>query len=137
MLKDKMKRRIRDYCDKQYPAKLDIVQNDDHRPLFNNRCQWNADALVRQGKAVAIVECVVLWDDSATLHYVCLGPDMKVFDATLGPIYTGSDYRLISVIRDFPNNDPDEKLRNMKEQIAKAAGVPAPLRKWYGSGNLL
>lgn len=137
MLKDKMKRRIRDYCDKQYPVKLDIVQNDEHRPLFNNRCQWNADALVRQGKAVAIVECVVLWEDSATLHYVCLGADMRVFDPTLGPIYTGSDYRLISVIWDFPSNDPDARLTQVKKDITRAARVPAWLYAWHGLCSLL
>ena len=132
MLEKYLRKKIRDYCDKTYPVKLTVVQSDEHRPLFNNRCQWNADALVRQGKAIAIVECVMVYEKQATLHYINLAADLTMFDATLGPAYTGGDYRLIHVLRDFPSDDPDDRLREMKHKIAQAA--VGQMHWWYDSG---
>lgn len=137
MLEKYLRKRIRDYCDTAYPTRLNIVRNDEHRPLLNNRCQHNAGALVQQGKAVAIVECVMISNDEATLHYVNLAPDMTCFDATLGPAWVGGDYRLIEVLREFPGNDPDARLSLMKDKLAHLAGVSRPVRWWYDKGRAL
>lgn len=125
MLNRKARKMVRDYCDRTYPRKLEVVCRDQFRPLMNHRCHYNADAAVRQGDAVAIVECVMLDSREATLHYVSLLPDMTVFDGTLGPLYAGADYRLIQVIREFPDHNPDAQLTNAKRKLAKEA-----LPKW-------
>lgn len=137
MLEKRLKKKIRDYCDAAYPVKLDVRQEDRFRPLFNNRCHWNADAMVRQGDAVAVVECLILDADEATLHYVSLGKDLRAFDATLGPIYVGSDYRLIEAFRGFGDTRPDARLLATKRRLALAAGIPAWLLKVYAPDTLL
>ncbi|MNJ10715.1 hypothetical protein D3C77_48770 [compost metagenome] len=137
MLTKYLKKKVRDYCDKAYPAKLVMVADDRFRPLFNNACHYNADALVRQGDAVAIIECLMIFEGNATLHYVSLRSDLKAFDATLGPLWAGEDYRLIEVLRSMPSDDPYERLRSMKKKIAKAAGVPAAILALLDDNALL
>lgn len=136
MLTKYLKKKVRDYCDKAYPAKLDMVADDRFRPLFNNACHYNADALVRQGDAVAIIECVIVQAGSVTLHYVNLRSDLRAFDATLGPFWQNDEYRLIEVLRSMPG-DPNDRLCEVKRKILKAAGVPAAAVKLIGLHELL
>lgn len=135
-MKRALRRRLAAYCAATYPTKLDMVAKQVARPLFNHRCHWNADALVRSGEAVAIVECLLIDSSSASVHYVALQSDMRCFDPTLGAIYAGGDYRLLEVLRGFDNNDPDARLRATKDRLARA-GLPWPLYKLYDSGDLL
>lgn len=137
MLTKYLKKKVRDYCDKAYPVKLDVVQDDRFRPLFNHACHYNADAQVRQGDAIAIVECLIIDKESATLHYVCLRNDLKAFDATLGPLWAGAEYRLIEVLRSMPKDDPYERLIAMKRKIAKDAGVPLAIQRLLDRSALL
>lgn len=129
-------KRVRDWCDRAYPKKLDLQADHPFRPLYNNRCHMNAAATVRQGDAVAIVECVILSDESATVHYVNLGADLRVFDGTLGPLYAGADYRLIKVWRDFPTHDPGDQLTLRKREIVQAA-LPFGLWRLYNIHQIL
>lgn len=127
---------VRDYCDRTYPTKLTLRADHPFRPLFNHRCQLNADGAVRQGDAIAIVECVIIDDDRATLHYVNLGADMQVFDCTLGPLYAGADYRLVRLWREFPRNEPDAQLIARKAEIVRAA-LPWGVRNLYAPSEML
>ena len=134
---EKLRRKVSKYCDGKYPTKLDVRAYENARPLYNNNCHLNADACVRRGEAVASVECLVVTEGWAVLHYVSLASDMTCFDVTLGPLYLGSDYRLIEVIRDFPDNDPSERLESKKREICLAAGVPSWMLKIYKPGDIM
>lgn len=131
-----LKKKVRDYCDKKYPKKLDVIADERFRPLFNHACHYNADAAVRQGDAIAVVECLIISDDHATLHYVSLRSDLKVFDGTLGPLWAGADYRLIEVFRDIPG-DPSDRLVAVKRRLAKEAGLPSALLALYDAHAFL
>lgn len=137
MLLNRLRLKVRNYCAEQYLNKLDVVVQKQHLPPFNNACHYNADALVRQGHAVAIIECVIINSEDATLHYVNLRGDLKAFDATLGALWAGADYRLIECFSAFPEDDPSARLTAMKRKIARAAGVPGLLMKMYGVHALL
>lgn len=132
MLLNRLRLKVRNYCAAEYEKKLEVAVENQHLPPFNNACHYNADALVRQGHAVAVVECVMISSDHVTLHYANLRSDLKVFDATLGALWAGADYRLIECFSTFPADEPYERLVTMKRKIARAAGVPGLLIKMYG-----
>jgi len=138
MLLKHLQKKIRCYCDLAYPKKLyvECSQSIDG-PFFNHACHYNADAQVRQGKAVAIVECVMIHGNDVTLHYVNLDSRMAAYDVTLGPLYVGADYRMLEVLRNFPDDDPWRRLDAKKREILKAAGVSDFLVKLYGVNILL
>lgn len=123
MLKKTLKQKVRDWCDKAYPKKIDVEFNPEHRPLQNHRCHNNADHMVRCGDAVSIAEVVMINDDSCVLHYINMDDQGVYFDVTLGYQYTGSDYRLIRLIHAFKEYPGchlnDEKRRICKEALGK------------------
>jgi len=133
----KLRQKVRDYCENSYPKELEVYSNNSIAPAYNNSCHYNADACVRQGHAVAIVECVMIHDGRACLHYISLDSGLKCFDSTLGPLYSGADYRMIEVLRDFPNSDPGERLNSKKREICLKAGVPKWLLSVYSTDDLL
>lgn len=124
MLKKTLKKKVRDWCDKTYPKKIDVEFKPEHRPLQNHRCHNNADHMVRCGDAVSIAEVVIIDDDTCTLHYINMDDQGSYFDATLGYQYTGSDYRLIRLIHTFKEY-PGNHLNDEKERICLEA-----LGKW-------
>lgn len=124
MLKKTLKQKVRDWCDKAYPKKIEMFHDKRFRPLVNNRCQMNATALVSSRESVAIVECVMIHSDSCTLHYINLDEQGRYFDATLGNEYLNSDYRLVRIYRELPEFSCDH-LFNEKRRICKEA-----LGKW-------
>lgn len=65
MLKKTLKKKVRDWCEKNYHRKIDMFHDKRFQPLVNNRCQMNAAALVASGKSVAVVECVMIHADDA------------------------------------------------------------------------
>lgn len=129
MLKDRLKKQVRDWCDKTYPKKLEVEFKPEHRPLQNHRCHNNADHMVRCGDAVSIAEVVMIDDDTCTLHYINMDDQGAYFDATLGYQYSGSDYRLIRLIHTFKGY-PGNHLEDEKERICLEA-----LGKWRNKLN--
>jgi len=129
MLKDRLKKQVRDWCDKAYPKKLEVEFKPEHRPLQNHRCHNNADHMVRCGDAVSIAEVVMIDDDTCTLHYINMDDQGVYFDATLGYQYSGSDYRLIRLIHTFKGY-PGSHLEDEKARICLEA-----LGKWRNKLN--
>lgn len=122
MLKKTLKQKVRDWCDKEYPKKLDIFHDKRFQPLVNNRCQMNAVALVASGESVAIVECVMIHDNSCTLHYINLDNQGRYFDATLGYEYINSDYRLVRIYRELPEFSCDHLFKEKRRICLEALG---------------
>lgn len=136
MLKKKLQAKVLAYCLASYPRKIDVSASHTMPPRHNNRCQLNSQAAVLQGDGILAVECVVLDENRAFLHYINLSADGEYFDCTLGPAWAGSDYRLVKLLREFPNNDADGRLLATKAAICRAAlpHVPAWL---YKPGDLI
>ena len=124
MLKNTLKKKVRDFCDKAYTKKIDVYFNKDHRPLQNHRCHNNADHMVRSGNSVCIAEVLIIDDDACCLHYINMDDQGCYFDATLGYQYSGSDYRLVRLIHEFKDY-PGNHLNSEKERICLEA-----LGKW-------
>lgn len=123
MLKKTLKQKVRDWCDKAYPKKIDVGFKSEHRPLFNQQCHNNADHMVRCGDAVSIAEVVIIDDNTCTLHYINMDDQGLYFDATLGYQYSGCDYRLIRLLhkfKDYPGTHlEDEKARICLDALGK------------------
>ena len=129
MLKKTLKKKVRDWCDKEYTKKIDVKVKPEHRPLFNQQCHNNADHMVRCGDAVSIAEVVIIDDNTCTLHYINMDDQGVYFDAALGYQYSGSDYRLIRLIHTFKGY-PGNHLEDEKERICLEA-----LGKWRNKLN--
>ena len=131
MLKKYLRKKVRDWCDKAYPSKLEMHHNKQLRPLINNRCQMNATACVANGDAVAVVECVVIDDDTCSLHYINLDDQGRYFDATLGYEYLRSDYRMIRIYPNLPvfsgDHLTDEKRRICKDALGFIGKMHDPI----------
>lgn len=135
MIKGRLEKKIRDYCDKKYSRKIEIYHDPSVQPLINNRCQMNAIARVQNGQAVAVVECLIIHKNSATLHYINIDDQGRYVDVTLGWEYSGADYRLIRIMRDFNGGWSSDHLDREKLRIAKEAiGM---LHKLYDTDRLL
>ncbi len=124
MLRNRLRKAVRDWCDKEYTKKLEIHHDKRFRPLINHKCHMNAVSTVSQGDAVAIAEVVLIHDEDCTLHYINLDDQGRYFDATLGYEYLNSDYRLIRIFRELPGFSGDH-LNGEKERICREA-----LGKW-------
>lgn len=121
MFKERLAKQVRDWCDKEYPRKIEIYHNKALPALINNRCQMNAIDNVMRGHAVAVVECVMINNSDATLHYINLDDQGRYFDSTLGWEYSGKDYRMIRIMRDFDGDWSSNHLQNEKERICLSA----------------
>lgn len=129
MLKERLKKQVRDWCDKAYQRRLEIFHDERFRPLFNNRCQMNSSSLVAQGDSVAIVECVIISEDECTLHYINLDDQGRYFDATLGHEYLRSDYRMIKIYKELPCFSGDHLMAEKRRICLEALG------KWKNKLN--
>lgn len=131
MFKKMLKKKVRDWCDKAYPNKIEMHHNKMFRPLVNARCQMNSTALVSQGDAVAVVECIMVDDEECTLHYINLDDQGRYFDATLGNEYLECDYRMVKIFRELPGFSGghlcDEKRRICKEALGHLSRLHDPL----------
>lgn len=115
---------VRDYCDETYTKKIDVAVDLSVRPPMDGRCHHNAAWAVRSGKAVAVVECIMIYDNNCIAHYINLLENGDYVDYTLGFEYQNSDYRLVRILRDVPDVAWDA-LKEMKDSIVKASSVGA------------
>jgi hypothetical protein len=116
-----MRKKIANKCDSEFPKKVDISGSIDIIPLMNNRCQYNAVHAVKAGKAVAVIECVMVESDRVISHYISQLGDGRYVDFTLGWSWSGSDYRFIRIVPDSEYADINESLGNLKERVADMA----------------
>lgn len=130
------KMKIRSYCDKKFKNKISVSVDESVQPLINGRCHHNAKWAVRSGKAVAVVECVMINSNgTCTAHFINMLEDGRYVDYTLGYEWAGCDYRLSRIItKDFP---PAERmLSDFKRMIVNESGLSWLARKLHVRENL-
>lgn len=130
------KLKIRSYCDKKFKNKISVSVDESVQPLINGRCHHNATWAVRSGKAVAVVECVMINDNgTCTAHFINMLEDGRYIDYTLGYEWAGCDYRLSRVItKDFPQ--AEKMLSDFKGRIVSESGLSWLARKLHLRENL-
>lgn len=136
MIHSKLKKKVRDYLDGKYTRKIEPESPAGFHPKFNHACHLNSDHLQKTGESVAVVECLIIDDDSATLHYINLMEDGSYVDATLGAAWKNGDYRIVRIMREF-DKDPNKELCERKKQLTMDAGVSRHWLKIYGAHSTL
>ena len=121
---------VRDYCDVTYTKKIDVTVDLSVRPPMDGRCHHNAAWAVRSGKSVAVVECIMIYEESCIAHYINLLENGDFVDYTLGFEYRNSDYRLVRILRDVPDAAWDA-LKELKDCMVDASGVGAIAKMLY------
>jgi hypothetical protein len=114
---NKIKLAVKDAADNKYPTALNITAPDKDMVPMNNRCQYNAVNAVKTGRAVAVIECVMISEDSCTAHYINLLEDGSIVDLTLGWAWSGGDYRLVRYVHESEYECMGEKLGDLKERL--------------------
>ena len=132
MIQKKLRQKVRDYLDGKYTRKIEPESPAGFHPKFNNACHFNADHLQKTNESVAVVECLLINSDSATLHYISLMADGSYVDATLGAQWKDSDYRVVRIMREF-DKYPYDELCERKRQLTIDAGVSRHWLKLYGA----
>tara|TARA_R110000782_G_scaffold71597_1_gene143582 strand:- start:1410 stop:1829 length:420 start_codon:yes stop_codon:yes gene_type:complete len=101
--------------------KIEVINVPDGMPLMNARCHFNSINQVKLGKAVAVVEAILVGDKKATAHYINMDSNGEYYDITLGWSWAGSDYRLIRIISadNEELRDASEMLSNLKLKMYK------------------
>lgn len=132
----KAKLKIRNYCDKKFKNKISVSVDESVQPLINGRCHHNATWAVRSGKAVAVVECVMINSNgTCTAHFINMLEDGRYVDYTLGYEWAGCDYRLSRIItKDFPL--AERMLSDFKSRIVSESGLSWFARKLHVRENL-
>ncbi len=88
--------------------KIEVITNPSDTILFNSACHLNSVNQVKQGKAVAVAE-VILIDNNPhpVVHYINLNSQGEYYDITLGWHWSSCDYRLVRIIpadsKDYDN----------------------------------
>ena len=100
-----------------YPKKMDIKEQYDFMPLINNGCHFNAVHAVKKGDAVAVVECIVISDDSITAHYINMDSNGDFIDFTLGWSWSGGDYRFIRYLNESEYDSIDNAVGTLKKKL--------------------
>ena len=95
---NKLKQSIRDEAAAKYKQKIEICDDFDFMPLANSSCSLNVQHAVICKKAVSVVECVIIDDNSATAHYINQKDNGDYIDYTLGWAYSRDDYFLSRII---------------------------------------
>lgn len=122
MIQKKLKKKVRDYLAATYTRKIQPESPAGFHPKFNQACHFNSDHLQKTGEAIAVVECLIINNEAATLHYISLMANGSYVDATLGAQWSDSDYRMVRIMREF-DRYPYDVLCERKKQLTKDAGV--------------
>lgn len=88
---------MRNAAAQRYQKKIDIGFIDGVG-LYNQACHLNAVNRCRAGDSAAVVEVVVIDDDSCTAHYINMQCDGRYVDCTLGWHWSGDDYRFVRYV---------------------------------------
>lgn len=119
MIKEWLKKKARDDAEKTFTNKIKITSPINQMALMNHACHFNAVNAVRTGKAVCVVEVVVINDDSCTAHYINMLDDGSFVDFTLGWSWSGADYRLIRYVHESLYGEISDELSALKERLCK------------------
>lgn len=114
---------MRNAAAQRYQKKIDISFIDGVG-LYNHACHLNAVNRCRSGDSVAVVEVVVIDDDSCTAHYINMQSDGRYVDYTLGWHWSGADYRFVRYVPFTEWGDITSSLSNLKKELCK------PIAKW-------
>lgn len=114
---------IRNASAQRYQKKIDISFIDGVG-LYNHACHLNAVNRCRSGDSAAVVEVVVIDDDSCTAHYINMQSDGRYVDYTLGWHWSGADYRFVRYVPFTEWGNITSSLNNLKKELCK------PVAKW-------
>lgn len=92
--------------------------------MYNHACHLNAVNRARSGDSAAVVEVVMINDDSVTAHYINMQADGKFVDYTLGWHWSGADYRFVRYVPFTEWSDITSSLERLKAELCK------PVNKW-------
>ncbi len=104
-------------ANEKYATRLNIAPPDKDMALMNNRCQHNAVNAVKTGRAVAVIECVMINEKDCTAHYINLLECGTIVDLTLGWAWSGGDYRLVRYVHESEYEVINDKLGDLKERL--------------------
>lgn len=133
VLKAHIKKKVRDAADKAYPQKIEMSWVEG-AGMYNHSCHLNAVNAVRDGRACAVVECIVIDDSYATAHYINLDARGKYIDLTLGYFWAGADYRFVRLVPMTEWDSISDKLQALKDNMCKP--VKAAMWSWYSTNEL-
>lgn len=114
---------MRNAAAQRYQKKIDISFIDGVG-LYNHACHLNAVNRCRAGDSAAVVEVVVIDDDSCTAHYINMQSDGRYVDYTLGWHWSGADYRFVRYVPFTEWGDITSSLNSLKKELCK------PVAKW-------
>lgn len=114
---------MRNAAAQRYQKKIDISFIDGVG-LYNHACHLNAVNRCRSGDSAAVVEVVVIDDDSCTAHYINMQSDGRYVDYTLGWHWSGADYRFVRYVPFTEWGDITSSLERLKKELCK------PIAKW-------
>lgn len=105
----------------KYTKKIDISFVDGVG-MYNHACHLNAVNRARAGNSAAVVEVVMINDDSVTAHYINMQADGKYVDYTLGWHWSGADYRFVRYVPFTEWSDITSSLERLKAELCKPVG---------------
>lgn len=114
---------MRNAAAQRYQKKIDISFIDGVG-LYNHACHLNAVNRCMAGDSAAVVEVVLIDDDSCTAHYINMQGDGRYVDYTLGWHWSGADYRFVRYVPFTEWGDITSSLNNLKKELCK------PIAKW-------
>lgn len=117
MIKEWLRKKARDNAEKTFTNKIKVTSPTSQMALMNHACHLNAVNAVRTGKAVCVVEVVVISDDSCVAHYINMLDDGSFVDFTLGWPWTGAEYRLIRYMHESLYGEISDELGRLKERL--------------------
>lgn len=110
---------------KTYPKLLTITPNNE-MALYNYRCHLNAVEACNLGKAVGIIECVVMASDNDPItHFINIKEDGTYVDYSLGRLESKLPYHFVRTVDPSEFNNPTKMIKQAKLRI-----VDAVIPKW-------
>lgn len=122
----KIRKAIRDVANAKYPRKLSMSLAS-NMPLSNHRCHYNAVQAVKNDMAVGVIEVVIIYDDTCSVHFVNLMADGSVVDYTLGLMCIDDDYRFVRHVSPNEYDSINDALMDAKHKLH--AETPWYIRK--------
>ncbi len=132
-MKRLIRERVRDAADKAFSQKIEMSWVEG-AAMYNHACHLNAVNAVRDGRACAVVECVLLDDACATAHYINIDSRGKYIDLTLGYFWAGADYRFVRLVPMTEWDSISDKLNELKAKLCKP--VKSAMWSWYSINDL-
>lgn len=123
-----LEKKLAKYVKKTYPKLLKVSTNDE-MALFNCRSHLNAIEAYNLGKAVGIIECVVMVNEGDPMaHFINIRKDGSYVDYSLGRAALALPYHFVRTVDPSEFSDPVKMLKTAKSRIVDAV-VPKFLTK--------